>query len=187
MDKYFLKLLNSLSLELLPWLLKTRSLNWRKMMSRYVGFFWVLIRDHCLVKFTFTWLGFKGWANFLLPYASSVLVSSVVHCDPTRAGVLNVGYTSPRGQGVQQFIESKNIFFIYLRVIHLIESRWPIEFDLNQRTWPKKLARMNVTMVNLTKNVINIIKTTNMNWWIWPKIENIINITTMTNMNGWIF
>ena len=51
---------------------------------------------------------------------------------------------------------------------------------MNEWIWAKlvkmteKLTTTNIYMVNMTKNIIKITTTKNINGWIWQKIENII-------------
>ena len=65
-----------------------------------------------------------------------------------------------------------------LRVIHLTEWIW-----LKLVNMTEKLTITNVNMVNMTENVITITTTTNVNGWIWPKIENIIYFRSYSTVN----
>ena len=82
------------------------------------------------------------------------------------------------------------IFLLRIYIYYYFEGYSLDRIKMTKWIWPKsvnmteKLTRTNINMVNMTKNIINITTTTNINGWIWPKIESIINITTTSNING---
>ena len=67
--------------------------------------------------------------------------------------------------------------------VYLLEGYSLDQIKMTEWIWPKlvnmtkKFTTTNINMVNMTKNIINIDTTKNINGWIWPKIHCLVLLT----------